>query len=69
MNVPWGLKNKTVNLHTTITMVKIDHTIRPLLTHMAPPAPPKEHAVFLSGGEGIVCPPLLTLMSLEEEAK
>ena len=27
-----------VNLHTTTTKVKIDHTIRPLLTHMAPPA-------------------------------
>ena len=26
-----------VNLHTTTTKVKIDHTIRPLLTHMVPP--------------------------------
>ena len=35
--MPLGLKNKMVNLHTTTTKVKIDHTIRPLLTHTAPP--------------------------------
>ena len=69
MYVPSGLKNKTANLHTTTTKVKIDHTIRPLLTHMVPPAPPQEHTKFLCGGEGIVFPPLLTLTGLEEEAK
>ena len=36
-NTPSELKNKMVDLHTTTTKVKIDHTIRPLLTHMAPP--------------------------------
>ena len=42
-----GWKNKTVNLHTTITMVEIDHTIRPLLTHMVPPCTSKEkHSIF-----------------------
>ena len=69
MYVPWGLKNKMVNLHTTVTMVKIDHTIRPLLTHMVPPAPAQEYTVFLCEGEGIVQPPLPTLTGLEEEAE
>ena len=40
--MPWGLKNKTVTLHTTITKVKIDQTIRPLLTHTVPPCTSKE---------------------------
>ena len=66
MYVPSGLKNKTINLHTT--KLKIDHTIRPLLTHMALPAPPQEDTEFLCGGEGIVRPPLPTLMGLEVEA-
>ena len=56
--MPSGLKNKMVNLHTTTTEVKIDHTIRPLLTHMAPPNAPKEDAHFFCGGEGIIRPPL-----------
>ena len=63
-------KNKTVNLHTTITMVKIDHTIRPLLTtQRPPPAMVQEYTVFLCGGEGIVWPPLPTLTGLEEKAE
>ena len=69
MYVPSGLKNKTVNLHTTTTKVKIDHSVRPLLTHMAPPASPEEQTEFLCGGEGIVWPPLPTLTGLEEEAE
>ena len=37
------LKKKTVILHaTTTTEVKIDHTKRPLLTHMPPPSIFKE---------------------------
>ena len=32
-----------------------------------PPAPPQENTILLSGGEGIVCPPLPTLMGLEVE--
>ena len=64
-----GWNTEWLNLHATITMVKIDHTIRLLLTHTVPPAPPEEYAVFLSGGEGIVCLPLPALTSLEEEAK
>ena len=36
--MPSGLKNKMVILHaTTTTKVKIDHTKRPLLTHMLHP--------------------------------
>ena len=67
-HVPWGLKNKMVTLHTTVTKVKIDQTIRPLLTHMVPPpAPMKKYAIFLCGGEGIVLPPLPTMVCLEEE--
>ena len=66
--MPWGLKNKTVTLHTTITKVKIDQTIRPFLTHMVPPAPVQKDTIFLSGGEGIVLPPLPTMVRLEEEA-
>ena len=58
-----------VNLHTATTKVKIDHTIRPLLTHMAPPASPQEYTKFLCGGEGIVWPPLPTLTGLEVEAE
>ena len=58
-----------VNLHTTTAKAKIDHTIRPLLTHMVPPTPPQEHTEFLCGGEGIVWPQLPTLTGLEEEAK
>ena len=58
-------KTKWLNLHATITLIKLDHTIIPMFTHTAPP---QKDAVFLSGGEGIVCPPLPTLMSLEEEA-
>ena len=60
-----------VNLHTTTTKVKIDHTITPLLTHMAPPPPasPQKDAEFLCGGEGVVWPPLPTLTGLEVEAK
>ena len=59
-----------VNLHTTTTKVKIDHTIRPLLTHTAPPpASPQEYAKFLCGGEGIVWPPLPTFTGLEVEAE
>ena len=70
MYVPLGLKKKTVNLPTTTTKVKIDHTIRPLLTHTPPPpASPQKYAEFLCGGEGIVQPPLPTLMGLEVEAK
>ena len=70
MNVPWGLKKtKMVNLHATITLVKIDHTKRIILTHTAPPAPVQKYAQFLSGGEGVICPPFPTLMSLEEEAE
>ena len=67
--MPLGLKNKIVNLHTTTTKVKIDHTIRPLLTHIPPPASPQEHTEFLCGDEGIVWPPLPTLTGLEEEAE
>ena len=69
MYVPLGLKNKMVNLNATTTKVKIDHTIRPLLTHMAPPASPQKYTEFLCGGEGIVQPPLPTLTGLEVEAK
>ena len=58
-----------VNLHTTTTKVKIDHTVRPLLTRTVPPASPQEHTEFLCGGEGIVWPPLPTLTGLEEEAE
>ena len=58
MYTPSGLKNKTVNLHTTTTKVKIDHTIRPLLTHTVPPEPPQPNAHFLRGGEGLIHPPL-----------
>ena len=55
--MPSGLKNKMVILHaTTTTKVKTDHTIRPLLTHMTPPAPLQKDAEFLGGGEGIVWP-------------
>ena len=68
--MPWRLKKtKRLNLHATITMTKIDHTIRPILTHTAPPTPPQKNTILLSGGEGIVHPPLPTLMSLKEEAK
>ena len=67
--MPWGLKNQMVNLHTTITMVKIDHTIRPLLTHMVPPLHQhKKMQYFSVGGEGIILPPLPTMVCLEEEA-
>ena len=55
--MPSGLKNKMVNLHTTTTEVKIDHTIRPLLTYTAPPKLPKKDTHFFSGGEGIIWPP------------
>ena len=69
--MPLGLKNKKVILHatTTTTKVKTDHTIRPLLTHTAPPAPPQKDTEFLCGGEGAVQPTLPTLMGLEVEAK
>ena len=67
--MPLGLKNKMVNLHTTTTEVKIDHTIRPLLTHMSPPPSPQKYAEFLCGGEGIIRPLLPTLTGLEVEAK
>ena len=70
MNVPWGLKiAKQLNLHATITMVKIDHTIRPILTHTAPPYTSLGKHKISEWGDGVVCPPLPTLMSLEEEAK
>ena len=50
-------------------MSEIDHTKRPLLTHTAPPLHlHKKDAEFLCGGEGIVWPPLPTLMGLEVEA-
>ena len=48
-----------VNLHTTTTEVKIDHTIRQLLTHMAPPPePPQKYYHLLGGSEGLIQPPL-----------
>ena len=56
--MPWGLKNKTFNLHTTTTEVKIDHTIRPLLTHTVPLELPQEDNHLLSGSEGLILPPL-----------
>ena len=64
--MPSGLKNKMVILHaTTTTMVKIDHTKRPLLTHTLPPQPPEEYDYFLGGGEGVIYPPLPCLMCKE----
>ena len=67
--MPLGLKDKKVNLHTTTTTkVKTDHAIRPLLTRRAPPAPLVPHAEFLCEDEGVVQPPLPTLMGLEVEA-
>ena len=57
--MPWGLKNKMVNLHTTTTKVKTNHTIRPLLTHTAPPKAPEEDTEFFCGGEGVIDFPLL----------
>ena len=62
-------KTKMVNLHATITLVKIDHINGIILTHTAPPTPSQKHTQFLSAGEGVVHPPLPTLMSLEEEAE
>ena len=47
-----------VNLHTATTKVKIDHTIRPLLTHTAPPDPPQKNDHLFGGSEGIIQPPL-----------
>ena len=56
--MPSGLKNKTVNLHTTTTKVKIDHTIRLLLTHtVAPRATLRKH-IFLVGVRASYGPPL-----------
>ena len=37
---------------------KIDHTKRPLLTHMLPPQPPQKDKKLLGGGEGVIHPPL-----------
>ena len=37
---------------TTTTKVKIDHTKRPLLTHMPPPEPPQKHAPVFGWGRG-----------------
>ena len=35
-------KTRRLNLHATITMTKIDNTIRTILTHMAPPCTASE---------------------------
>ena len=47
-----------VNLHNTTTKAKIDHTIRPLLTHTVPPELPQEDNHLLGGSEGLIQPPL-----------
>ena len=52
--MPWGLKNKTVNLHTTTTEVKIDH----YLPTRHPLEPPQKDDHLLSGSEGLIQPPL-----------
>ena len=51
--MPSGLKNKTVILDaTTTTKVKIDHTKRPLLTHMPPPRASAETLLLFGWGRG-----------------
>ena len=47
-----------VNLHITTTKAKIDHTIRPLLTHTVPPELPQEDNHLLGGSEGLIRPRL-----------
>ena len=48
-----------VNPHTTTTKVKTDHTIRPVLTHTAPPQKvPEEDTEFFCQGEGVIDSPL-----------
>ena len=54
--MPLGLKNKMVN--TTTTKVKIDHTVRSLLTHTVPPESPEKYTHFFGGGEGFIWPSL-----------
>ena len=66
--VPWGQKNKMVNLHTTTTKVKNRPHHKTITYPHAPPAPPQPHAEFLCGGEGIIQPPHPTLTGLEVEA-
>ena len=66
--MPRGLKKtRRLNLHATITMLKIDNTISTILTHTAPPAPSEEYTKLLSGGEGIIRLQLPTLAGLNVE--
>ena len=59
-----------VILHaTTTTKVKIDHTKRPLLTHMLPPEPSSKYHQFLGGGEGVIHSPLPHYKSKQIELK